>query len=71
MLSEVAELLLRALSLFRPGMCGDCAAKLMDRSREESRQATRELLGSRHAELELGQCKLCGRDQLVVRIRDS
>jgi hypothetical protein len=48
MLSEAGELLLRALSFFRGGMCVDCSARLMTCTREISPKATRELILKEH-----------------------
>src|SRR5262245_42519725 len=71
MLSEAGELLFRALSVFRKGMCADCAATLMTCTREISLKATRELILNGSALAEYGACRFCSSDQLITRLRDS
>ena len=71
MVSEAGELLLRALSFYRGGMCVDCSATLMTCTREISLKATKELILNGLALAKPGRCRLCTRDQLITCLRDS
>jgi hypothetical protein len=69
MLSEAAELLLAALAPFHEGICVDCGARALERSREESSKATKELIANGYALAGFDACALCDEVKLVTRLR--
>jgi hypothetical protein len=69
MLSEAAEFLLAAFAPSPRGICVDCGARALERSREESLKATKELIANGYALAGLDACALCDEVTLVTRLR--
>jgi hypothetical protein len=69
MLSEAAEFLIAALAPLHQGICVDCGARVLERSREESLKATKELIANGYALAGLDACALCDEVKLVTRLR--
>ena len=69
MLSEAAEFLIAALAPLHQGICVDCAARALERSREESLKVTKELIGSGEALARFEACALCNELKPVTRLR--
>jgi hypothetical protein len=69
MLSEAAELLLAAFAPFHEGICVDCGAQALERSREESLKATQELIANGYALAGFDACALCNEVTLITRLR--
>jgi hypothetical protein len=69
MLSEAAEFLIAALAPLHQGICVDCGARVLERSREESLKATKELIANGYALAGFDACALCDEVKLVTRLR--
>jgi hypothetical protein len=69
MLSEAAEFLFAAFAPLPQGICVDCGARALERSREESLKATKELIANGYALAGYDACALCHEVTLVTRFR--
>jgi FixJ family two-component response regulator len=69
MLSEAAELLMSALAPLHQGICVDCGARVLERSREESLKATKELIANGYAFAGFDACEVCKEVAPITRLR--
>ena len=69
MLSEAADFLVGALTHLHQGICVECGASLLERSREESLRATKELITNGYALGVFGVCALCDEKKLTTLLR--
>ena len=69
LLSEAAELLMSALVPLRRGVCVDCGARVLERSREESLKATKELIANGCALAGFDACEFCKQVEPLTRLR--
>ena len=69
MLSEAAEFLVGALAHLHQGICVECGVWLLERSREESLKATKELIATGYALAVVGVCALCNNQKLTTLLR--
>jgi len=67
--SAAAEFLLGSLSGLREGLCPDCAARMMDCTRDDMVKATKELILDGSVLAESAACSACTRVAVVARLR--
>jgi hypothetical protein len=69
LLSEVGEQLLMMLAALPTGACVPCSAEMMERSRDDALEATKELILNGRALATTTRCDICGSSQLVTVLR--